>query len=119
MFYMIVNNEIQGLFLPMVHKTTNIPVPILTFHILWRKSKLYYLRSTKDFLPFPLRSVQFFKNFTFNVCKPTTHLAYLLELKQLGGQSFLSCMKTKIKCIGYFKCKVKMLGKGWGQGLKE
>lgn len=79
-----------------------------------KKSKLYYLRSTKDFLHFHLGLYNSSKNFTFNVCKPTTHLAYLLELKQLGDQSILSCMKTKIKRTGYFFPSVRW--KCWGGG---
>lgn len=65
----------------------------------------------------PFKSVQFFKSFTFNVCKPPTHLAYLLDLKQLGGQSFLSCMKTKIKCIEYFLSSVRPKCCGVGPGV--
>lgn len=103
-------HEIQMFFPPGVVWNTNIPVPTLTYiHVLWRIpklcSKVYkWLLSTSDY---PFKSVQL-----FNVCKPPTHLAYLPDLKQLGGQSILSCMKTKIKRIGYFKCKAKMLGGG-------
>lgn len=101
-------HEIQMFFPPGVVWNTNTPVPTLTYiHVLWRIpklcSKVYkWLLSTSDY---PFKSVQL-----FNVCKPPTHLAYLPDLKQLGGQSILSCMKTKIKRVGYFKCKAKMLG---------
>lgn len=97
-------HEIQPSFPPSVVWNTNILVPTLTFHVLWRTprfcSEIYErLLTTSDY---PCKSVQF-----SNVCKPPTHLAYLPDLKQLGGQSILSCMKTKIKCTGYFLSSVR------------
>lgn len=99
---------------------TNIPVPILTFQVLYRTSKLYYQKSTNDFLPFQIIHLSLYnssKNSTFDVCKPPTHLDYLLDLKQIGGQSVLFCIKTKDKMHWTFpfKCKAKC----WGWGVEE
>lgn len=117
MFYRIFN-EIQTSFPPNGVRNTNILVPALTFHVLRKLTqallltKIYKCLTTSDHR---FKSVQFFKNFTFNVCKPPTQLDYLLNLKQTGDQSILSCIKTKIKCTGYFKCKAKML---WGESAR-
>lgn len=116
MFYMIF--EIQTSFPRSGVQNTNILVPTLTFHVLWRLPKLFpkicKCLTTSDH---PFKFVQFFKNFTFKVCKPLTHLDYLLDLKQIGGQSTLSCIKTKIKWTGYFLWSVRP--KRWGVEVEE
>lgn len=107
MFYRV-SNEIQTSFPPHGVRNTNILFPALTSHVLRLTqalllTKTYTCLTTSDHR---FKSVQFFKNFTFNVCQPPTHLCNLLDLKQTRDQNILSCIKTKIKRTGYFLSSV-------------